>query len=34
MLATGTSAGLRRQTGAEDLNQAFLDLIDRAEEMA
>lgn len=34
VLATGTSAGLRRQTGAEDLNQAFLDLIDRAEEGA
>ena len=34
VLATGTPAGLRRQTGAEDLNQAFLDLIDRAEERA
>jgi len=31
VLATGTPAALRLQTGAEDLDQAFLDLIDRAE---
>ena len=31
VLATGTPAALRLQTGAEDLDGAFLDLIDRAE---
>ena len=31
VLATGTPAELRLQTGAEDLDRAFLDLIDRAE---
>ncbi len=31
VLATGTPAALRLQTGAEDLDRAFLDLIDRAE---
>jgi ABC-2 type transport system ATP-binding protein len=31
VLATGTPTALRLQTGAEDLDQAFLDLIDRAE---
>ncbi|MBI4172514.1 MAG: ABC transporter ATP-binding protein [Actinobacteria bacterium] len=31
VLATGTPAVLRLQTGAEDLDRAFLDLIDRAE---
>ncbi len=30
VLATGTPAALRLQTGAEDLDAAFLDLIDRA----